>query len=1405
VKSGSTFCPMKRKKKLATQRGSQDLVFPAGPKSFPIVGVGASAGGLEAFTQLLKHLPVDTGMGFVLVQYLDPAHESALASILGKATLMPVREVSNDMRIQPNHVYVIPPNANLTVADGVLKLQPRSQNRGARRSIDFFFESLAAQQREQAIGVILSGTATDGTLGLEAIKAEGGIAFAQDASAKCDSMPHSAVVAGCVDFVLSPEKIAKELARIAKHPYIAGTSLGNGPPHSRSSRPQAEANAKQNPSISAAEIDFRGILLLLRNHRGVDFSLYKPKTIQRRVSRRMVLNKQNDLGRYAGFLKGNAIELDALYSDMLISVTGFFRNSEAFESLKRKVFPELLQQERRRDEPVRAWVLGCSTGQEAYSIAMAFAEFCEPRESAPRLQIFATDLNEAVLNKARAGFYTKSLVADMSPDRLRRFFVEEQGGYRITKSLREGVIFARQNVLSDPPFSRMDLISCRNLLIYIEPKFQKKIMPAFHYALKPKGFLFLGASESIGSFSELFEPIDKKQKIFLKSNVPTPRSHRPVSKTPSVAKEESPALRAPQILDAGSNAQREADRLALTLFAPPGVLINADFQILQFRGPTGTFLQPPTGKPSFNLLKMAREGLVLPLRAVINQAKKENQRVKKENVPFKQIGGPRLVNLEVIPLLNLKERFYLVLFEDVRQHPVHEPDPPAGANGSKLSDAKSARIPRPAVQSKRLAAALRRNAELDRELTEARNYLQSIQDQTEAAHEELQASSEEMQSGNEELQSINEELETSKEELESTNEELLTVNEEMVSRNQELARLNSDLLNLQNSINTAVVLLDRNLAIRRFTPLAEKAFNILATDIGRSIRGLRVNFEFKDLADWIGEVLRTVTVKEQEVQDEEGRWYSLRALPYMTLDNKIDGAVLMLVDIDAVKRAEKKALDAKHYAEAILEEAPPLLILSEDLKVISGNVSFYKHFKVSPAETENCLVYDLGNKQWNIPKLQTFLEQIVPRNSFFKDFEVIHTFEDLGPRTMLLNACRLDGLHQILLFIDDITERVQSQERVRASELRYRQLFDGAIDGILVLDPETRKITEANPAMASLLGYPLGEFVGKELWQIGLIENASAMQRAFGELQERGIIRYETLPMQTRAGRTIQVEFVGNFYRENETLRIQCSIRDITERKQVEQSLEEAREKIAQHAGVLQMEVAERTADLQASMRSLEALTYTMAHDLRSPIRAMTGLTSAMLEDVPLNESGKNYAERIHQAAGRMDQLINDLLDFGQLTHLEFPIQPVDLKSRTQKVLAEIGKDIRTTNADIQVQDPLPVIRGNGTLVDQVLSNLILNALKFVAPGVAPKVLFRAESQGSMVRFWVEDNGIGIAADHQDKIFGIFQRLHNTEEFPGTGVGLAIAKRAVERMVGQMGVESALGKGSRFWFELPKS
>ena len=660
--------------------------------------------------------------------------------------------------------------------------------------------------------------------------------------------------------------------------------------------------------------------------------------------------------------------------------------------------------------------------------------------------MFATDLNDALLDKARHGLYAKSLAADIAPERLRRFFVEEEGGYRVSKTLREMVVFARQNLINDPPFSRMDLISCRNLLIYLEPALQRRALPTFHYALKPGGFLFLGASESIGEFTDLFAPTDKKHKIYSKKAAPAAVHHLPLkTRDREIASNSSrqvrPALQVQQGEARGSNgelnAQREADRIALNQFAPPGVLINAELQILQFRGATGAYLKPPSGKPSFDVLKMAREGLMLPLRAAINEAKKQNKIARRDKVQVKPNGKVLTINVQVVPLKNLPEPCFLILFEDAEATARIEE-----SASSKPAPSRPSRTARAGAREE-----ARRIAELESELAEVRNYLESVREQHDASNDALQASHEEVESANEELQSINEELETSKEELESANEELVSINEEMASRNLELQRLNSDLTNLQSSTRLVIVLLGRDLTIRRFSTQAEKQFNLLAGDVGRPIGHIRHNLVFAppasvpggvassiSLESFVANVIDSVRENECEVQDQHGRWYSLRARPYLTLDNKVDGAVLVLLDIDALKRSEQAIAAARDYAESTIETVrEPLLVLDGELRVESANRSFYRTFRVSAAETIGALIFDLGNRQWNVPQLRTLLEEILPHHASLEDYEVEHEFERLGRRTMLLNARSIDdpvrNAQRILLAIEDISERKGAERR----------------------------------------------------------------------------------------------------------------------------------------------------------------------------------------------------------------------------------------------------------------------------------------------------------------------------------------------------------------------------------------
>lgn len=1386
--------------------------------SFPIVGVGASAGGLEAFTQLLKHLPLDTGMGFVLIQHLDPEHESALTQILSRATRMPVREITNNEQVQANHVYVIPRDANLTIVQGILKIHPRPRTRAPNRPINTFFESLGADQREQAIGVVLSGTATDGTLGLEAIKAEGGLTFAQDDSAKYESMPRSAIAAGCVDLVLSPEAIAQELARIAKHPYVIRQGLevsigaeddrAEATAHQDDSSPlpvggnaRSSKQARGQPSVAKgfAEEDYKKILLLLRNRSGVDFSLYKSTTIQRRITRRLVLNKQETLRAYATFLQGNPKELDALCTDVLISVTSFFRNPETFDALRHEVFPKLLH--KRGDNPVRVWVLGCSTGQEAFSIAMAFVEASENVAHTHKLQVFATDLNEALLDKARQGLYAKSLADEISPERLRRFFIEDEGGYRISKMLREMVVFARQNLISDPPFSRMDLVSCRNLLIYLEPSLQRKAIPTFHYALRPGGFLLLGASESIGNFTDLFEPVDKKHKIYSKKAALTPafslplrREHTelpPTSRKPPLAPLHGGEAEQAAVFRSETSAQREADRITVNQFGPPGVLINDQLQILQFRGSTGQYLQPPAGKATFDVLKMAREDLMLPLRALIKQAKKENKTARREKVRVRGNGKAREVNLEVIPLKNLRERCFLILFKEPR--------------GSMRQAAEAGD---PHGHMVRLNAKQRSNriAELENQLSETREYLQSIQEHHEAANEELQASNEEVQSSNEELQSVNEELETSKEELESANEELTTVNEEMSNRNVELNRLNNDLVNLQHSTRLAIILVGRDLTIRRFSPQAAEQFGLMAIDLGRPISHLRHNLVLDDdvgspldVGRISSEVIAAVREQESDVRDKGGGWYSLRVRPYVTLDNKVDGAVLTLVGINELKQIEQEIAAARDYAEDIVETVrEPLLVLDSDLRVESANRSFYRAFGVGPRETVRRRVYEIGNRQWDIPRLRELLEEILAKNTTIEDFQVEHNFEQIGRRAMLLNARLIPALNQksgrILLAIEDITERNQA-EQARA---KLAAIVESSDDAIFSKDLHG-VITSWNAGAQRLFGYSAEEAIGQPGSMLIPPDREDEEPRIL-ELIRHGesTTHYETV-RRRKDGSTVDISLTVSPIKDAQGRVTGASkiAREITERK----AADKERERSLAREGE-----ARRTAE--NANRVKDEFLAVVTHELRTPLSAILGWSN-LLRQRKLSESDTSQAlESIERNARGQAKLIEDLVDASRIVvgKLRLDLQRADLVDVIEEAINTVrhaanAKEIQISfNAESR---PAPIL-GDPVRLEQVFWNLLTNSVKFTPP--QGRIDVRLERNDSGAQIVVHDTGEGIEPEFMPYIFQRFRQADGsmTRKHGGMGLGLAIVRQLVELHGGAVWAESqGKGHGAKFIVQLP--
>ena len=946
------------------------------PRPFLVAAVGASAGGLEAFSSLLRAVPTDARLTFILVQHLARDQRSILPELLGNVTTMTVVAARDERVIEPHHVYVIPPDARMTVSDGHLRVRPSLPQREAEGTVDALFRSMAAEYKDRAIGVVLSGSAHDGSAGIREIKAVGGLTLVQQPEqAAVDGMPRSAIATGTVDAVLTVEQIGDQLARLAKHPFFT--------------RIDDDAVAPEAPPAEVAQL--LQIFQLLRRSTGIDFNSYKLPTLKRRIERRMAFHRLPTFNGYIEMLQRDAEELQRLQDELLIHVTSFFREPAALVALEQMVLRPLLS-----DPPegasFRFWVPGCSTGEEAYSLAMVALELLDERAAVVSLQIFGTDVSEATVEKARAGVYPASIAADVSPERLRRFFTRSEGGYRISKDVRDRCVFARQDVTRDPPFSKLDLVVCRNLLIYLNQATQRKVLGILHYALRPSGVLMLGGSESVGSRAELFATFAKKFQLYRKKgdggspeleSMPAapPRVAATVSAPRSAAKR--PGERSPW------DVQTDANRFLLDRYAPPAVIVDEDLRIVRSRGSTGPFLELPAGEVTVDVLKMVRPELGYALRAALREARARRRPVGKEGLRFKVEGRPRVVDLQVVPLGAGEARQFLVLFEE-----------------RKGSRANAARTP----ARKRDKRGQGEIAEVEHELAETRRQLQAIIDDTGAANEELQSANEEILSSNEELQSTNEELDTAKEELQSTNEELTTLNDELRGRNQELAVVNSDLSNLLASVQIPIVMVTRDLRIRRITPAAEKVLNVIPSDIGRPIGHLKLNFVLPDLESLIGEAIDTVSIREREVEGLDGRMFALQIRPYKTIDNRIDGAVMILFDVSSVEEQTAALEAARSTGEALMSTIrDPILLLDSDFRVRRANRAFAESFRIPEEDVAGRFIYDVGDKDWDLPELRRLLEDVLPQRKNFEGFEVNHRFARVGQKRLLVDARRIES------------------------------------------------------------------------------------------------------------------------------------------------------------------------------------------------------------------------------------------------------------------------------------------------------------------------------------------------------------------------------------------------------------
>lgn len=925
--------------------------------AFRIVGIGASAGGLEAFEQFFHYIPADCGMAFVLVSHLDPTHASLLVEILQRATTLPVSEAIDHIRVEPNHVYIIPPNRDMEIFHGELQLSIPTVARGQRLPIDHFLRSLAEDQAENAIAIILSGTGSDGTLGARAILGAGGITIAQEPStARYDGMPTSIIKAGYATHILPVEKMWPILQT-----DITRFTL----------RAELIATAQSVP-------DIKRVLIQLRSVTGHDFSLYKQSTIGRRIERRMIQHNIEDIEVYARYLKENREEAFSLFKELLINVTNFFRDTQAFELLKTDILP-LLCKDKTEDSVFRVWVAGCSTGEEAYSIAILLREYMEETRQSFKVQIYSTDLDDSVISHARTGLYALNITQDVTPERLRRFFTKEETGYRIKKDIREMVVFAIQNVIQNPPFTKLDFLSCRNLMIYLGAELQERLIPLFHYALNPDGVLFLSPSEGIGNHTELFSVINRKWKFYRATNT-LASTRLPMITQPRTMTEltYSKPLEKITVTRTELKSSETAVAILANCFAPASVITDCNGDILYVHGDTGKYLRPAIGHATLNIVEMARDGLALELRTAIQRATNNGMMTLNREMQVKTNGGFSTVSLSVrpLPVTNTAQKQLLVSFQDI------------------VTPQKTTRK-RPTK-----SAELARIEELEHDLI-------YLKESYQVSIEEQQAFNEELKSTNEEMQSTNEELQSTNEELQSVNKELITVNSELQAKIEQLAYMQNDMKNLLDNINIGIIFLDNHLIIRRFTREATRFYRLVNSDVGRGLIDIKSVAGMDDLLAAAQIVLDSLVPYERELLVNKDTWIMARIQPYRTLDNMIDGVVLTFTDItlriNAV--AERNAFG---LAEDIVNSIrDPFLVLDDNLLVISASPSFYKAFQVTIADTVNHSLYELGNHQWDITALREQLDNLVHYNQVFEGYILEHDFPVIGYCKLRLNARRI--------------------------------------------------------------------------------------------------------------------------------------------------------------------------------------------------------------------------------------------------------------------------------------------------------------------------------------------------------------------------------------------------------------
>jgi two-component system CheB/CheR fusion protein len=1325
------------KKKTSPRRRvttGRSVVASAGESRFGVVGIGASAGGLDAFRQFLTAVPSDSGTAFVLIQHLDPTHGSMTAELLSRHTAMPVVQVEAEMPVEPDHVYVIPPNRYLAIGGGRLHLTEPVECRGLRMPIDFFLRSLAEDQRERAVGVIFTGTGTDGTLGVREVKALGGMVMVQaPETAQYDGMPRSAINTGVVDYTLPIGKMPDVLMRYVQHWYVNGAA-------------EADLRAEESPD------DLNAIIGLLRAHVKYDFSCYKKGTLIRRIERRMSLNHAETLGRYVETLRTSKDEVDRLYKDLLISVTNFFREPEAWDALGKLVIEPLVAAQP-ANVPIRVWVPGCATGEEPYSVAMLLFEALRESDKACNIQVFASDIDRHALSFARAGIYPENIAADVSPQRLRRFFVAGEHTYRINKEIREAVVFAEQNVISDPPFSKLDLISCRNLLIYLEPKIQGKILSLFNFALRESGYLFLGNAETISQQHDLFKPLSRKLRIYRRIGTV------PAGKLPPLAKP-GHAIPAEQTPLLPENMIRKTHRLAtlaqlalLQRFAPACALVDGKMKVLYLHGPIDDYLQLPAGEPTPDLIAMARPGLRTRLRTAIRRATTNKEVVLLDDVRIKRRRESGHIRVCVEPLRDLDgaDGILLVTFDDANAENRVRVVYADRRDSAALDD----------LETPGDYEAVVRN--LEDELRGTREDLQTTIEDLETANEEFKAANEEIMSVNEELQSTNEELETSKEELQSLNEELQTVNSQLEQKVAELESTTNDLLNLLASTDVATIFLDRELLLRRFTPTATELLRVIDTDVGRPISDFAMNVTDEELLPDVHRVLQQLVPAEQEVQDDKGRWYIRRIVPYRTDDDRIDGVVITFVDISRQKRdelelrelaaqLEKRITHVTAQIDRLVDDAPDAMVVVNDRAEITHvNRRAEWLFGYSQEELANQPLAKLLPERFrhrHLVHLEGYFKHPYPR-SMGTGLQLSAVTKDGKefPADIQLSPLELNGQLVALAAVRDESERV----RASAVERRLATVLNTSPFSIVVYQPDGT-IDDWNQGAKRLYGYTAAEAIGQNVQMLVPTEKMEEFRQIGRTLcHERPLYEFETVRLH-KDGTRIDVATIYSVVKDaNDNIQSICAItRDIGERKQLEQEMAEL-----------------TTVDRQRLAAHL--------HDTVSQqISGVSMLAASLKGQLPADSPVQGMLDNLEAAADKAKQQLGDLAR-GMF--------PVERDARGLRVaLAGLAEEmVRMYEIPCQFECPNEVeMEDNYTATHLYLiaREAVYNAVRHAQPS---KIVIHLEKNDEGVCVSVRDDGIGMPTPSDGR--------------PG-GLGTRIMQHRCRLVRGRLKIDSTPGRGT---------